>query len=115
MKSDPASCKINSHGRFLSANKRFCRLFGFSDGEVEWHYLHDLFRYEREWDDFIRENSNPSEHFVVRLKNRKGRSFLAKVFRKASSFDGKTVYLNTFQKLPGESGISKRNASPAKV
>lgn len=115
MKSEPASCEINFHGRFLSANKRFCRLFGFSEGEVEWHYLRDLFRYERDWDDFIRESANPPKSFVVRLKNRKGRSFLAKVFRTASSLDGKKVYRNTFQKIPGESEKSKDKTSPTKV
>ena len=38
-------------------------------------------------------------NFIVRLKNRKGRSFLASISREAFEQNGKTIYQNTFQKL----------------
>lgn len=98
-RTEAAFCKINVHGRFLAANKKFCRLFGFSsEAEVEWHYFRDLFRYENDWNSFISTDS-ATELFTVKLKNRKGRSFFAQIFRKPSFSNGKTIYLNTFQKI----------------
>ena len=96
---ESAYCEINDHGRLLTANKRFCRLFGYKEEQVDWHYLRDVFRYDQDWTSFIQNATTKASHFIVRLKNRKGRSFLASISREASELNGKTVYQNTFQKL----------------
>lgn len=96
---ESAYCEINDHGRLLSANKRFCRLFGYKEEQVEWHYIRDVFRYEQDWITFIQKATAKASHFIVRLKNRKGRSFLASISREAFEQNGKTIYQNTFQKL----------------
>ncbi|MBP5248030.1 MAG: PAS domain-containing protein [Fibrobacter sp.] len=96
---ESAYCEINDHGRLLNANKRFCRLFGYKEEQVEWHYIRDVFRYDQDWTTFIQNATAKAAHFIVRLKNRKGRSFLASISRKASELNGKTIYQNTFQKL----------------
>ena len=94
-----ACCEINPHGRLLSANKKFCRLFGFSAEEIEWHYIRDLFRYEQNWSAFIKNTAAQTAHFIVRLKNRKGRSFIASISRETGTCGGKTVFYSTIRKI----------------
>lgn len=94
-----ASCEINDHGRILSANRPFCRLFGFSEAMVEWHYLQDVFRFDADWNSFVQSPAAKTAHFIVRLKNRKGRSFIASISREAEWESGKAVYRNSFRKI----------------
>ena len=96
---ESAFCEINTHGRLLSANKKFCSLFGYQEHEIEWHYIRDIFRYDQDWITFLQQASAKAAHFIVRLKNRKGRSFLASISRHAENENGKTIYCNTFRKL----------------
>jgi hypothetical protein len=45
---ETACFEVNEHGRLISGNKRFCRMFGFkSEDEVMWHYVTDLYRHEK--------------------------------------------------------------------
>lgn len=97
---ESACCEMNSHGRLLTANKKFCRMFGFDPGEVEWHYIRDLFRYEKNWVSFIKNEAVQTAHFIVRLKNRKGRSFVASISRESEEDEkGRIIFKNTISKL----------------
>ena len=80
-KIDVAYFEVNAHGRILSGNRRFCRMFGYSESEVVWHYITDFYRYLKEWEDF-RDCVDEARHsFVARMRNRKGRSFKCSVTR----------------------------------
>lgn len=97
-----ASCVINAHGRMLAANSRFCRMFGFEQGEPEWHYMSDLYRHAEEWKIFFDSVSDAQEqrHFVARLRNRKGRSFKCRITRVAHvSEEGKLTFVNQIAKI----------------
>ena len=101
---DTAVCEVNGHGRLLSGNDRFCRMFGFLPQEIAWHYLCDLYRYEKDFKAYI--GCAPAEsanlRFVVRLRNRKGRSFKCSILREASTdASGRIVYRNVIQRLSG--------------
>ena len=74
-----ACFEVSEHGRLISANKRFCRLFGFSESEIPWHYVTDLCRYVQDWENY--KNTADQNSFVIRMKNRKGRSFNCDVVR----------------------------------
>lgn len=88
-----ACFEVNEHGRLLSGNKRFCRLFGFSDAEVQWHYITDLCRHAKDWEGF--KKAADQAVFEVRMKNRKGRSFCCKVVRQTVLMPtGEIVYRN---------------------
>lgn len=106
---EDAACVVNSHGRLLGANVRFCRLFGFGEGEAEWHYFCDLYRHEAEWKAFQGQSVAPGEerHYVARLRNRKGRSFKCCIARVASLDEqGRLVYVNTILKLAQASELA---------
>lgn len=94
-----AFCEINDHGRILSANRPFCRLFGFPEAKVEWHYIQDIFRFVSDWNSFVQSPAAKTAHFIARLKNRKGRSFIASISRETELVCGKTVYRNSFRKI----------------
>ena len=97
-----AICEINEHGRLLSGNRRFCRMFGFTEKELVWHYLLDLYRYETDWKAYraCEPEQGKKFHFVARLKNRKGRSFQCSITREVSmDSGGRIVYRNSIQKL----------------
>jgi len=74
-----ACFEVSEHGRLISANKRFCRLFGFEESEIPWHYVTDLYRHVQDWEAF--KNATDKNSFVIRMKNRKGRSFNCDVIR----------------------------------
>ena len=74
-----ACFEVSEHGRLVSANKRFCKLFGFEESEIPWHYITDLCRHVEDWESF--RNSTDQHCFVIRMKNRKGRSFDCDVIR----------------------------------
>lgn len=101
-KNPEAACIVNTHGRLLAANQRFCRMFGFQNEEAQWHYLSDLYRHASEWKLF-RESANDSDeqrHFVARLRNRKGRSFKCRIARQSVVNDeGKLIFVNSIAKI----------------
>ncbi len=102
MDAQEATCVVNSHGRLLSANSRFCRMFGFESDEPEWHYLADLYRHEEEWNQFRTSTAHPEQerHFLARMRNRKGRSFKCKITRRAEyNPSGDLVFVNTIAKI----------------
>jgi PAS domain S-box-containing protein len=99
---EDVACVVNFHGRILEANPRFCRMFGFENDEPQWHYFVDLYRHASEWKLFHDSIGVPGEerHFLVRLRNRKGRSFKCKLTRVAQLDDfGRLIYINTVAKI----------------
>ena len=57
---DLAYFEVNEHGRLLSGNRRFCRMFGFEPSELPWHYVTDLYRYTSDWESFRRDTQSAS-------------------------------------------------------
>lgn len=94
---DLACFEVNVHGRLISANKRFCRMFGFEESEVKWHYVTDLYRHIKDWDAF--RNAPEGDSFEARLKNRKGRSFDCMIMREVfTNGDGEMCFRNVVQR-----------------
>lgn len=99
-----ACFEVSEHGRLISANKRFCRLFGFEESEIPWHYVTDLYRHVQDWEKF--KNAIDQNSFVIRMKNRKGRSFNCDVVREIiQKSNGEVVYRNVVCRQ-GESSSS---------
>lgn len=90
MANDSVWCEINDTGRLLAANNRFCRMFGFDEHEIPWHYIKDLYRYTQDWESFKKYAPEESSKicFFVRLKNRSGRSYKCYVERSSQLLDG---------------------------
>ncbi|GHV13986.1 hypothetical protein AGMMS49938_09360 [Fibrobacterales bacterium] len=100
--SEDAVCIANNYGRILSANKRFCRLFGFDKEEVEWHYLCDLYRHLSEWNKCQKSIPAPREKQTMqaRMRNRAGRSFPCILTRRVTkSAEGIPLLINSIQKV----------------
>jgi len=103
MKLEDLACfEVNGHGRLLNANRRFCRMFGFKETDIPWHYIRDLYRHKEDW--IAYQNCCASEgariHFVTRMKNRRGRSFKCSLSRVILKKDnGQSVYRNVVRKL----------------
>ena len=107
---EQACFEVNEHGRLLSGNRRFCRMFGFEESEIPWHYVTDLCRFVDDWHAY-RENINQVS-FSIRMKNRKGRSFKCNLVREESQNpDGEIVFLNVVSKV-GENKESVTLAAP---
>ncbi|SHL12637.1 PAS domain-containing protein [Fibrobacter sp. UWEL] len=88
-----ASFEVNAQGRLISGNKRFCRMFGFAESEVQWHYVTDLYRHVNDWNDF--RNAAEGDRFEARIKNRKGRSFDCVIIREVfTNNDGEMCFRN---------------------
>ena len=101
-KIDVAYFEVNAHGRILSGNRRFCRMFGYSESEVVWHYITDFYRYLKEWEDF-RDCVDEARHsFVARMRNRKGRSFKCSVTREVVQDSEGHVTFRRSVTRPGE-------------
>ena len=95
---DQAFFEVNEHGRLLSGNKRFCRMFGFEESEVPWHYVTDLCRFIGDWDAYRVNMTKVS--FSIRMKNRKGRSFMCNLVREIfQKPDGEIVFRNMVSKV----------------
>ncbi len=102
-----ACFEVSEHGRLISANKRFCRLFGFSESEIPWHYVTDLYRHVQDWENF--KNAVDQNSFVIRMKNRKGRSFNCDVIRETiQKANGEIVYRNVVRRKD-DSAIALEN------
>lgn len=92
-----ACFEVNIHGRLISGNKRFCRMFGFEESEVQWHYITDLYRHAKEWDEF--RSAPEGSCFEARLRNRKGRSFDCTIVREVyTGADGEICFRNVVQR-----------------
>lgn len=93
-----ACFEVNEYGRFLSGNRRFCRMFGFEPSELPWHYVTDLYRYPDDWDKFRYDSKKT--YFNVRMKNRRGRSFDCCIIREIlQDADGEIIFRNTIRKV----------------
>lgn len=93
---DVACFEVNEHGRILSGNKRFCRMFGYEEAELIWHYITDFYRYAADWESYKNCDDEGERNFIVRMRNRKGRSFNCNIRREVSTdADGKIRFRNT--------------------
>lgn len=93
-----ACFEVNEHGRLLGGNKRFCRMFGFEESEVTWHYMTDLCRNAKEWENF--KLSAASGCVKLRMKNRKGRSFNCSLFCNVKQDEkGNVIYSGTVHRV----------------
>lgn len=107
-----ACFEVNEHGRLISGNKRFCRMFGFDEAEVQWHYVTDLYRYAKDWNEF---KSQQQDSSVARMKNRKGRSFNCSIIRQVfQKENGEVYYRNTIHRV-GEDAPAVRTEQTAPV
>ncbi len=101
---DLAYFEVNEHGRLLSGNRRFCRMFGFEPSELPWHYVTDLYRYTSDWERFRRDTESAS--FNARMKNRRGRSFDCCIVREIyQNDDGEVIFRNTVHKVGEGKGV----------
>lgn len=97
---DVACFEVNQSGRILSGNKRFCRMFGFSESEVAWHYITDCYRYRADWEMFSRCDNLSQTKFIFRMRNRKGRSFKCCLSREiVQDAEGRVTFRNTVSRL----------------
>ncbi|MDR1759081.1 MAG: PAS domain-containing protein [Fibrobacter sp.] len=105
-----ALCEINKHGRLLSANHRFCRMFGFHAEDIPWHYMNDLYRYEEDWKNYCDMPSFSGDcRFITRLRNRRGRSFKCLILRTViQNEDGQVIYRNQIEKVSEVSADIKK-------
>lgn len=105
-------CEINRAGRILLASRRFCKMFGFSDEEIAWHYFCDLCRYQKDWENLKSARTEPkgSGGFIARLKNRRGRSFWCKIFRTAVDASDSSVYRLEFERVHDEQGSKEEDS-----
>ena len=110
---DLACFEVNEHGRLLSGNRRFCRMFGFEPSELQWHYVTDLYRYVSDWENFRRDTQ--SARFNARMKNRRGRSFDCCIVREVfQNEDGEVIFRNTVRKM-GEVKAQQEHTVPLSV
>jgi PAS domain S-box-containing protein len=97
-----ARCEINETGRILNANKKFCKMFGFALDEPMWHYICDLYRYSKDWETFrlMTQEESDNQTFLVRMKNRRGRSFKCSILRTTRiDENGSLIYSNEITRL----------------
>jgi PAS domain S-box-containing protein len=98
IEAEDAVCISNNAGRILTANKHFCKLFGFEQSEVKWHYLCDLYR-----------NKNDIDHLSVteqgdvlqtKMRSRSGRYFPCILTRRATkSLEGVPLLVHSIQRV----------------
>lgn len=97
-----ARCEINETGRILNANKKFCKMFGFALDEPMWHYICDLYRYPKDWETFrlMTQEESDNQTFLVRMKNRRGRSFKCSILRTTRvDENGSLIYSHEITRL----------------
>lgn len=104
-----ASFEANEHGRLISGNRRFCRMFGFQESEVQWHYVTDLCRKAQDWETF--RDADGQDCVNMRMKNRKGRSFCCKLFRNVKQdAEGRLVFCTTIHRV-GDPEVAQRTSA----
>jgi PAS domain S-box-containing protein len=96
-----AVCITNDFGRILTANKRFCKMFGFEQGEIKWHYLCDLYRRKEELNRILKNIAEEhGDTLQTRMRNRAGRSFPCILTRKTTkSVEGIPLLMHSIQRL----------------
>lgn len=104
---DMACFEVNESGRILSSNRRFCRMFGFEESEIVWHYITDFYRYHEEWDALRNCSDLTQHHFVARMRNRKGRSFKCSITREVLQDAEGRVSFKCFVSKLGDAGSVK--------
>ena len=62
---------INETGRILSADKEFCKIFGFKDSECKWHYITDMVGGVDGW----KQIKVTEKQQTIRVRNRRRRGF----------------------------------------
>lgn len=83
-----ATVTVNRSGRILSADKVFCRMFGFKPEECKWHYICDCVGGVDRWNT-IRDNLVPVD---TKGYGRRNRSFHCTVTPIMELVDGKHAY-----------------------
>lgn len=117
---ETACFEVNEHGRILSGNRRFCRMFGFDENEIRWHYLNDLYRYHKDFVAFLSGTDATNCNFVAKMRTRKGRSFKCSITREAvQDAYGKVRFRSTVRKMvAGEATATTpavENVAPSSV
>jgi len=96
---EEAVCVANNSGRILTANKSFCKMFGFDQNEVKWHYLCDLYRHKSEFNSVLKEPPEKEDVLQTRMRNRSGRSFPCILIRRATkSAEGIPLLMHYIQR-----------------
>jgi PAS domain S-box-containing protein len=72
-----AICVSNYYGQLLRANPKFCKMFAYSEADVQWRYQGDIHKSWEDWEQLQNtvERLGHVENFYARLRHRKGRSF----------------------------------------
>lgn len=98
---EEAICISNKSGRILTANKHFCKLFGFEQHEIKWHYLCDFYRGKNKFSEtFEKTTENEEEVLQTKMRSRSGRSFYCILKRKIiESTEGIPILMNIFQRI----------------
>ncbi|MDR2580653.1 MAG: PAS domain-containing protein [Fibromonadaceae bacterium] len=81
---EEAVCISNDSGRIITANKRFCKMFGFEQSEIKWHYLRDLYRHKHELNRILENIPEHEDILQTKMRKRSGRIFACLLTRKAT-------------------------------
>jgi len=96
---EDAVCIANKSGRILTANKRFCKMFGFEQSEIKGHYLCDLYRHKEELNRILKNISVRENVLQTRMRNRAGRSFpCTLIYRSTKSLEGIPLLRHSIQR-----------------
>jgi PAS domain S-box-containing protein len=99
IETEDAVCISNNAGRILTANSHFCKLFGFDQSEVKWHYLCDLYRNKNELSHLI-SITEQGDVLQTKMRCRSGRSFPCILTRKATkSMEGIPLLVHSIQRI----------------
>ena len=89
-----ATVTVNRSGRILSADKMFCRMFGFKPSECKWHYICDCVGGVESWA-HIRDNLITGD---IRAHSRNRRAFRCSIAPVIEIIEGKQAYTCKFTK-----------------
>jgi PAS domain S-box-containing protein len=102
IETEDAVCISNNSGRIITANRRFCKLFGFDQGEIKWHYLCDFYRHKEELNSILQNIPEKEDTLQTRMRNRSGRTFSCLLTRKATkSLEGIPLLMHSVQRVAG--------------
>jgi PAS domain S-box-containing protein len=97
---EEAVCIANHSGRIITANKRFCKLFGFEQSEVKWHYLCDLYRHKEELNRILKNIPSQGDVLQTKMRSRTGRSFNCRLTCRATqSVEGIPLHMHSIQRV----------------
>ncbi|MDR2593173.1 MAG: PAS domain-containing protein [Fibromonadaceae bacterium] len=96
---EDAVCIANNSGRILTANKRFCKMFGFDQSEVKGHYLCDLYRHKEVLSRILENIPEQDDVLQTRMRTRAGRSFPCLLtYRGTKSLEGIPLLRHSIQR-----------------